>query len=343
MKKIIFGGLIVVLLVLLTAVSILWVRGGRSAEKLAAVEKRQCLAAANDDQGPHAGMVFVPGGHFEMGDTVYAEEGPLSPARVSGFWMDIHEVTNREFAAFVAATNYVTVAERPVDAGKHPGLPPEMLKPGAVVFIMPNDLNGMGNVTQWWHYVPGADWRHPAGPQTRIEGYDDFPVVNLAYADIKAYARWKGREIPSEAQWEWAARGGLDQPLGDHDQPREANTWQGIFPLQNSGDDGFVGLAPVGCYAPNGYGLYDMIGNSWEWTSDLYQPGHKGATGLDPTGPSEGFHPDSGEAPRYVIKGGSYLCAPNYCLRYRAGSRQPQEADLGTSHVGFRTILSGPE
>lgn len=337
-KTRIVAGVALLLICMSGAAAYLWFSGARGAVKLAAAEKRQCRVDTADATDPHAGMVYVPGGKFTLGDTVYPEEGPIKTVEVSGFWMDRHEVTNRQFKAFVDATDYVTVAERPVDAARHPGLPSEMLKPGSVVFIMPNDVNGMGDVTQWWRYVPGANWRHPGGPDTSIEGFADFPVVDLAFEDILAYAKWKGHDIPTEAQWEWAARGGQAEAARDHDQPTDANTWQGIFPVQNSAADGFVGLAPAGCYKPNAYGLHDMVGNAWEWTKDLYQPNHDGAGGLDPAGPPEGFHPDAGDVDRHVIKGGSYLCAPNYCMRYRAGSRQPQEADLGTSHVGFRTV-----
>jgi len=314
--------LLITLAVLFAAVGVfawLWHSGGEEAARMAKAEPRQCLDPASDHTGPHPGMVYVPGGTFEMGDTVYPEEGPLHQVSVKGFWIDRHEVTNDEFAAFVKATGYVTVAERPVDTVAYPGLPADMQKPGAVVFVMPNNVDGSGNIAQWWQYIPGANWRHPGGPETSIEGHGSFPVVAVAYEDIEAYAKWKGTSVPDEAQWEWAARGGK-KSKPDHEQPKEANTWQGIFPVLNSDEDGFVGLAPVGCYKPNAYGLYDMIGNVWEWTTGIYEG--------DPT--------------RRVIKGGSYLCAPNYCKRYRAGARQGQEVDLATSHLGFRTVLDAP-
>lgn len=307
-------------LVAAAGLSWIWVSGGRRAEVAVKAEPSRCLAASLDAGGPRPGMVWVPGGTFAKGDTVYAEEQPVRQTKVAGFWIDRHEVTNDEFAAFVKATGYVTVAERPVDAATHPGLPPDMLKAGAVVFVMPNKVDGSGDISQWWQYIPGANWRHPGGPATSVDGHGAYPVVAVAYEDALAYARWKGRALPDEAQWEWAARGGNPGPTADHEQPREANTWQGIFPVMNTGDDGFVGLAPAGCFKPNGFGLYDMIGNAWEWTSDIYQ----------------------GDAARRVIKGGSYLCAPNYCMRYRAGSRQGQEADLAASHLGFRTMLDAP-
>jgi formylglycine-generating enzyme required for sulfatase activity len=284
---------------------------------------------------PHHGMVWIPAGTFDQGDTIYPEEGPIRPVRVGGFWMDRHEVTNGEFAAFVKATAYVTTAERAIDPKQHPELMGDMLKAGAAVFVMPKEVHGMEDISQWWRYVPGANWRHPAGAGSDIVGRDNYPVVEVTHDDARAYARWKGRDLPSEAEWEWAARAGNPKAAMDHDQPKNANTWQGIFPVMNSGDDGFVGLAPSGCYAANAYGLYDMIGNVWELTTDIYQPRHGETPGPDQM-------PMMGETKRYVIKGGSFLCAPNYCMRYRSGSREGQEADLAASHLGFRTILRAP-
>lgn len=271
-------------------------------------------------------MEWVPPGTMDMGDDQYPEEQPIRRVNVAGFWMDRTEVTNDAFAAFVKATGYVTLAERRLNPATHPGIPPDMLEPGALVFAMPNRTDGSGDVRQWWRYVAGANWRHPGGPATSIEGRGAFPVVAVTHEDALAYAAWKGRSLPSEAQWEWAARAGSAQASQDHAQPLAANTWQGLFPVANSAEDGFVGLAPVGCYAPNAWGLFDLIGNAWELTADLYRP------------------QDPATGPQHVIKGGSYLCAPNYCRRYRAGARQGQEDDLATSHLGFRTVLiaTGP-
>jgi formylglycine-generating enzyme len=258
-----------------------------------------------DERAPHPGMVWVPGGAFEMGDDVYPEEAPRRSVTVAGFWMDRTEVTNAEFAQFVRATTYLTVAERP--GGE-----------GAAVFVMPAGGAALSGAASWWRFVEGANWRHPGGPGTSIEGREHFPVVALTAEDVAAYAKWKGRTLPTEAQWEWAARAGAPS-TDDHPQPKEANTWQGIFPLANTSEDGFAGISPVGCFKPNAFGLHDMIGNVWEWTADAY----------------------AGRAPKSrVIKGGSYLCAPNYCLRYRPAARQPQEEGLGTSHLGFRTVLN---
>ena len=220
-----------------------------------------------------------------------------------------------------------------------------MLKAGAVVFSMPAALKSGDDPSQWWKYVVGANWRHPAGPNTSIEKYGSFPVVHITYEDAKAYAQWKGHQLPTEAQWEWAARAGAKEMPSQHDQPAGANTWQGIFPMANSSEDGFAGLAPVGCYAPNAYGLFDMIGNVWELTADVFVVDRVENSQLRTK--DQGLDPDDAQRPpafkqatggARVIKGGSFLCAPNYCMRYRAGSRQPQEEDLAVSHLGFRTI-----
>ena len=307
---------------------------------LASVPSCHLPSAQPDSRYP--GMVWVPAGQFQMGDTTYPEEGPVRSTRVDGFWMDRTEVTNDEFAAFVQATGYVTVAERAWEPKQAADLPPELRAPGAVVFAMPAKLHNRNDLSQWWQYVAGAQWRHPGGPSTDIQGRGQFPVVTLTYEDAEAYAKWKGRSLPSESQWEWAARGGEVQAAKDHDQPHGANTWQGVFPVLNSADDGFVGLAPVGCYKPNAWGLFDMMGNVWEMTRDLYTQDHRTVAK-----PDTGNSPDptlvrNAQSRQRVIKGGSFLCSPDYCMRYRSGSRQPQEEDLGTSHLGFRTVLLAP-
>jgi sulfatase modifying factor 1 len=294
------------------------------------------------DSSRYPGMVWVPAGSFNFGDTVYREEQPVINTAVKGFWMDRTEVTNAQFRRFVQATGYQTVAERAVDPGQHPGLPAAMQQPGAVVFKNPTDLRGGGNPGQWWQYVPGANWRHPGGPSTSIEGQDQLPVVAVAWEDAQAYARWAGRALPTEREWEWAATGGVLQASGATDQPAQANTWQGMFPLNNLASDGFVGLAPVGCFAANGFGLHDMIGNVWELTADAYTDSHDPRDNVPPDQPSAPRRGVSASPQRHVIKGGSFLCAPNYCMRYRPGARQAQEDDLATSHLGFRTILRAP-
>ena len=302
----------------------------------------------NDDGDARAGMVRAPGGTFTMGDDAQRPEERLAHrVTVSPFWIDRHEVTNAQFARFVEATGYRTVAERGLDPKEHPELPPELLAPGSMVFSPPDRLPEQPDVTLWWRYVEGADWREPLGPGSSIKGLDNRPVVHVAYEDALAYARWQGRDLPTEAEWEFAARGGLDGATyawGDSYDPARgwlANSWQGAFPARDDAEDGFHGLAPVGCFAPNGYGLFDMTGNVWEYARDWYVPGHPDWPQTDPGGPdlalAARFAGPTG--PSVVIKGGSWLCAPSYCTRYRPAARQAQELGLGTNHVGFRTVL----
>ena len=262
-----------------------------------------------------APMVAIPGGSFTMGDDpLYREEGPPRAVEVKSFWIDAHELTNAEFARFVKATGYKTMAERMPP--RLPGAPPEMLVPGSAVFTVPSQDD-----PRWWRWVIGAQWRHPSGPKESIVGHESEPVVQIAYEDAEAYARWAGKTLPTEAQWEYAARAGqkaLPEPVDGEGKP-QANYYQGAFPQRDLALDGYKGRAPVGCFKPNAFGLYDMIGNVWEWTSD-------------PGGP-EGDH---------IIKGGSYLCAGNYCARYRPAARQFQERGLGTDHIGVRFVADRP-
>jgi sulfatase modifying factor 1 len=321
---------------------LLW--SAQRTEQLAHQERLVCALPPQPADAPYPGRVWVPGGTLALGDTVYPEETPIRTVPVAGFWMDRTEVSNDQFAAFVQATGYRTVAERAVDAKAHPELPPEMRLPGAVVFISPTSLSGQGSATQWWRYVAGADWRHPGGPATNIDGRGAFAVVNVTIEDAQAYARWQGAMVPSEAQWEWAARAAQSGAAPAHEQPAQANTWQGLFPVANSASDGFVGLAPVGCFAPNALGLFDLIGNAWELTRDAYTPSHAvlATDGVAEPGPSSARPAGSAAVGQHVIKGGSFLCAPNYCMRYRAGARQAQDDDLAVSHLGFRTVLMAP-
>ena len=306
---------------------------------------------------PSPGMAWVPGGEFHMGsEDFYPEERPVHQVSVDGFWMDESPVTAAQFRRFVRETKYVTVAERPLDPEQYPHADPDLLVPGSSVFRMtpgPVDLEDYRN---WWEYVPGAYWKRPGGKGTSTNGRDHHPVVHVAYEDAEAYATWAGKEIPSEAEWEFAARGGLERNVftwGDEHFPggkAMANTWQGEFPWQNLKVDGYEGTAPVGSFPPNGYGLYDMAGNVWEWTSDWYTPRHPDEAGSPCCVPSnprvtspQGSHAAASEPgsqiPRKVIKGGSHLCAPNYCLRYRPAARQPQMIDTSMSHLGFRCLV----
>jgi formylglycine-generating enzyme required for sulfatase activity len=301
------------------------------------------------EKGQTAGMVFIPGGTFQMGSERYQpEERFIHTVSVDGFWIDRHEVTNAQFKQFVEATGYRTLAERGLDPKAHPNMANDLLTAGSVVFVQPTDLKNGGRITQWWQYVAGTNWREPTGPGSSTAGKDNYPVVHIAYEDALAYARWRGRDLPTEAQWEFAARGGRGgeddwSSAFDADGKPIANTWQGLFPVLNTEDDGYRGTAPVGCFKPNGYGLYDMVGNVWEWTSDWYMPGHSRETALNPAGPELiSLRASPGQPPRRVIKGGSHLCAHNYCARYRPAARQPQEADLSAAHLGFRTVLNGP-
>ena len=318
----------------LAAVGYAW-RGHTASAQDAAPEASFCALPAATTPAPAPGMVWVPAGRFTPGDSVYPEEQPAGPVQVSGFWMDRTEVTNDQFAEFVQATGYVTTAERRLDAARHPGMPAELLQPGAVVFSPPAQMPAHADANAWWRYVPGAHWRQPGGPGTGIAGRGAYPVVAVSHEDAQAYARWKGRQLPSEVQWEWAARAARDEARPAHEQPAQANTWQGPFPVHNARQDGFAGLAPVGCFAPNALGLFDMIGNVWELTRDVYTP-QRGDT------PSSGSPLLTVRQKAHVIKGGSFLCSADYCMRYRAGARQPQDDELGTSHVGFRTVLDAP-
>jgi len=300
-------------------------------------------------------MVWVPGGTFLMGaDHHYAEEAPAHRVSVDGFWIDRYTVTNRDFAAFVKATAHVTVAERTVDPADYPGARPDMLQPASSVFIKPQHRVDLANPYLWWTYVPGANWRHPQGPSSSVKRRPDHPAVHLAWDDAAAYAAWAGKEIPTEAEWEYAARGGLagaTYAWGEEFTPGGrwmANTWQGEFPVENTRADGYEGTAPVGQFPPNGYGLFDMIGNVWEWTSDWYNrrhdaPEHACCGVSNPRGGMQEHSYDPEQPgvriPRKVIKGGSHLCAPNYCRRYRPAARMAQAVDTSTSHLGLRCIV----
>jgi formylglycine-generating enzyme required for sulfatase activity len=305
-------------------------------------------------QTPPDTMVWIPGGTFRMGsDRHYPEEAPAHKVKVGGFWMSRHTVTNAEFSRFVDETGYVTLAERPANPADYPDAKPELLVPSSVVFQKTSGPVDLRSPYNWWTYVAGADWRHPRGPDSSIDGLADHPVVHVAFEDAEAFAKWAGQSLPTEAEWEFAARGGLDgsefswggeyMPGG---QPM-ANTWQGEFPWQNLLQDGYEWTAPVGSFPPNGYGLLDMAGNVWEWTTDWYQDHsrieHACCTIDNPRGGERDLSYDPRmpaiKIPRKVMKGGSYLCAPNYCRRYRPAARMAQAVDTSTCHLGFRCIV----
>jgi formylglycine-generating enzyme required for sulfatase activity len=288
-------------------------------------------------------------------DDFYPEERPVHRVAVDGFWMDEHPVTNAEFRRFVKASGYVTVAERLPDPSDYPDANPALLVPGSLVFRRPQHRVDLRDYRAWWVYVPGACWNHPEGPSSMLGGRERHPVVHIAYEDAEAYAAWAGKALPTEAEWELAARGGLEAAVyvwGDEFAPKGrllANTWQGEFPWQNLLTDGYEGTSPVGAFPPTGHGLYDMAGNVWEWTCDFFTPHHSDEVATSccvPHNPrviSAGQSYTTGQAgshiPRKVLKGGSHLCAPNYCLRYRPAARQGEAVDTSTSHIGFRCIV----
>lgn len=336
---------------------------GAIQESEAKVESASIHIEEDNSKKEKEGMVWIPGGIYTVGsEDKHAKktEGPSHEVEVDGFWMDETEVTNAQFRKFVEATGYVTIAERPVDWEEikvqlPPGTPKpadSLLQPGSLVF-QPNPAANLYDISQWWAWVNGANWRHPYGPDSDIEGKDDYPVVHIAYADAVAYADWAGKRLPTEAEWEVASRGGEVarpfawgnelSPMGEY----QANYFQGTFPNGNSALDGFEKSAPVKSYQPNEYGLYDMIGNVWEWTSDWYRPdthiknkqaGLKGC--INPNGPSQSFDPQEPLVPKRVTKGGSFLCSEQYCSNYRPSARMATAYDSGQEHLGFRCVKS---
>ncbi len=302
-------------------------------------------------------MVRIAGGTFVMGsENFYPEEAPTHRVEVGDIWMDRHLVTNRDFRRFVDQTGYLTVAERPLDPSQYPDADPSLLVPGSLVFQKTRGPVPLEDYRAWWAYVPGANWRHPQGPDSDTSGRDRFPVVHIANEDAVAYSEWCGKSIPTEAEWEHAARGGLegaDFTWGDEDHYGSrrlmANTWQGRFPWENHKAGGYEGTSRVGAFPANGYGLYDMAGNTWEWTTDFYTPRHPEDAAsaccvprnprVESSGQSHQLGQPGEHIPRKVIKGGSHLCAPNYCLRYRPAARQGESLDSSTGHLGFRCIV----
>jgi formylglycine-generating enzyme required for sulfatase activity len=293
-------------------------------------------------------MVWIPGGTFAMGsERHYPEEAPVRQVTIGGFWFDEHPVTNLEFMRFVKATGHVTWAEQEPDREQYPDAKEDMLFAGSVVFQKSSGPVDLSNHFNWWAWTRDADWRHPEGPESSLHGRERHPIVHVAFSDAEAYAAWAGKELPTEAEWEFAARGGLDgaeYAWGEKLMPKGkpmANTWQGEFPYENTLLDGYEGTSPVAAFPPNGYGLYDVAGNVWEWTTDWYSSNHEVASpccagdlraaSVDPS--------DTSAIPRKVMKGGSHLCAPNYCRRYRPAARMAQAIDTSTNHLGFRCLV----
>jgi len=312
---------------------------------------------------PPGGMVWIPGGEFSMGAAVNGkgsdempmasnDAGPIHRVRVDGFWMDATAVTNEQFDKFVKATGYITIAERTPTKEEFPTAPAENLVAGGVVFAPTDHDVPLNDHYQWWSYVKGANWRHPQGPESDIKGKEKYPVVQIAYPDAEAYAKWAGKRLPTEAEFEFAARGGLSGKTyvwGDEFRPggkSMANTWQGKFPVKDTGEDGYAGIAPVKSFAPNGYGLFDMAGNVWEWCSDWYRPDYyktladKGGVANNPKGPDSPLDPAEPNEKKRVHRGGSFLCNEQYCSRYIVGTRGKGEVNTGTNHLGFRCVKS---
>ena len=313
----------------------------------AVAESKKAHAFVGSDD---AKMVYIKGGTFAMGSDDFQDTKPIHEVTVDGFWMDEHEVTNAQFARFVAATGYQTVAERPLDPKDFPNVPLDVLQPGSAVFTPPNDITGLDNHLQWWSYVAGASWRSPEGPGSSIEGRGSEPVVHIAYEDAEAFAKWAGKRLPTEAEWEFAARAGQPSSSkyywGNELKPEGewvANVYQGDFPVQDSGEDGYIGVAPVKSFQPNAFGLYDMDGNVWEWCSDYYRPDYyANSTTHNPAGPTDSYDPMEPGAVKRVQRGGSFLCNDQYCERYIAGSRGKGEVSSGSNNLGFRCVSDQP-
>ena len=332
---------------------------GHGAENRAASLSSLDAAAVVINQTPPpgpapGGMVWIPGGTFWMGceDCRMPDALPLHLVTVDGFWMDETPITNAQFETFIKATGYQTTAERYPDPKDFPGADPKMLVPGSAVFAPPAAHVPLDNHLQWWHYLPGANWRRPEGPDSTIKGREGHPVVQIAWDDAMAYARWAGKRLPTEAEYEFAARGGLDRQAyawGNELKPGgrwPANVWQGRFPVINTFEDGYNRTSPVKAFPPNGFGLYDVGGNVWQWCSDWYRPDYfqtlAGRSARNPQGPEDSFDPQEPGIPKRVQKGGSFLCSGQYCARYLVGSRGKGASDSGSSNVGFRCVRPSP-
>ncbi|WP_332369391.1 formylglycine-generating enzyme family protein [Spirosoma telluris] len=310
-----------------------------------AVALRTSLISAVSREQSTADMVLIKGTSFQMGSTEFSDAKPIHAVTVTSFWMDTHEVTNAQFEAFVNATGYRTVAERPLNPADYPGVPADKLVPGSAVFTPPSQPVSRQNPLQWWQYVAGANWRHPQGPQSNLVGKGNEPVVQVCYEDAAAYAKWAGKRLPTEAEWEFAARSGRKNTTyywGNNLKPNGkwvANIFQGSFPTNNTLDDGFRTAAPVKTFPANPNGLYDMDGNVWEWCSDLYRPDYYQKSPIaNPKGPNDSFDPDEPGTVKHVQRGGSFLCSDQYCIRYKAGSRGKGETSSASNNLGFRCV-----
>jgi len=318
------------------------------------------VANSESQSRSQEGMVWIPGGEFSMGSTVESEAMcglpgvtrdalPVHRVYVDGFWMDATELTNEAFEKFVEATGYITIAERTPTKEEFPDAPVESLVAGSTVFTPTSQAVQLNDYMQWWRYQKGANWRHPEGPESSIKGRENYPVVQIAYDDALAYAKWAGKRLPTEAEWEFAARGGLTGKLyawGDDFRPNDkamANTYQGKFPVKDTGADGFAGIAPVRSFPPNSYGLYDIAGNAWEWIGDWYRADYyeqlaKGGVARNPRGPDSSFDPAEPDVKKHVQRGGSFLCTDQYCTRYMVGTRGKGETSTASNHVGVRFV-----
>lgn len=327
--------------------------GNRLGLALLLLQTTACASMAlSADTEQHARMVLIKGGEFEMGsdDPAFIDAQPIHKVKVSSFWIDAAEVTNREFQKFTAVTRYLTLAERPPSPDSIPGASGPEHVPGSFVFRSPANVVELGDPSQWWAWVPGANWRHPEGPGSSIEKRLDHPVVHIAFEDALAFAQWIGKRLPTEAEWEYAARGGLTGkpyvwgttliPAGRH----QANIFQGDFPNHNSGDDGYLGTSPVYAFTPNGFGLYGMAGNAWEWVSDWYDADYyitlasMPSPTVDPKGPAQSYDPVEPSVAKRVQKGGSFLCTPQFCSRYMPGGRGKADPQTSAAHTGFRLV-----
>jgi formylglycine-generating enzyme len=321
-----------------------------SLQTVAMVDVREAAipAKSSGSRAPD-GMVWISGGRFWMGSNHQEDAQPVHQVEVKGFWMDRTDVTNEEFAQFVKATGYVTIAERPLDPREFPNLAPDELMPGSVVFTAPGGPVPLDQPLAWWKFVRGANWRHPEGPDSDLRRKEKYPVLQIAWPDAVAYAKWAGKRLPTEAEWEFAARGGRDRqdyPWGNELTPHGkwmANTFQGHFPYKNSAEDGYAGVAPVASFPPNGYGLFDMSGNVWQWVADWYRPDYyahirSNDVVIDPQGPSDSYDPQEVGVAKRVQKGGSFLCTDQYCSRYMPGARGKGDPETATNHLGFRCV-----